>query len=321
VFPEAIKRAIEQSDAFVFVITPDAVRSVYCENEVDYARQMQKRIVPLLREPVPDSELPAEIRDRNWIPFTEEEDFDPGVARVVTALDVDLEAAKAHTRWLVKALDWDWERRDKSFLLRGAELSAAEAWLASSPDDADPAPTPIQREYVLASRTAAARRQRMLMVASAAVAAVSIGLLIFALISRGQAVTERVAARSQALAAESQAHPAGHSRWGSRRRTARTDARSRRPCATALFVCSTRQPAGWSEACMSDVWRPRSCTRRTAPRWRLAPGQQSPSSTRTAARSSGGCASVPLVRMVPGRCWPWRSARTGGCSPPPLRRV
>ena len=38
---------------------------------------MQKRIVPLLREPVADPELPAEIRDRNWIPFTDDADFDP----------------------------------------------------------------------------------------------------------------------------------------------------------------------------------------------------------------------------------------------------
>ena len=72
VFPEAIKRAIEGSDAFLFVITPASVASIYCENEVEHAREMQKRIVPVLREPVPDSELPPEIRDRNWIPFTAE---------------------------------------------------------------------------------------------------------------------------------------------------------------------------------------------------------------------------------------------------------
>src|ERR1700723_3438783 len=66
VFPEAIKRAIEQSDAFLFVITPSSVGSRYCEQEVEYARDLQKRIVPLLREFVPDSDLPAEIRDRNW---------------------------------------------------------------------------------------------------------------------------------------------------------------------------------------------------------------------------------------------------------------
>jgi hypothetical protein len=145
VFPEAIKRAIEQSDAFLFVITPSSVHSAYCENEVEHAREMQKRIMPVLREPVPDSELPAEIRDRNWIPFTEDADFEPGMARLLSALDSDLDAAKAHTRWLVKALEWDSEGRDKSFLLRGSELKAAEAWLAASPEDADPAPTPPGR--------------------------------------------------------------------------------------------------------------------------------------------------------------------------------
>ena len=39
VFPAAIKRAIEQSDAFLFVITPSAVDSAYCENEVEYAKR------------------------------------------------------------------------------------------------------------------------------------------------------------------------------------------------------------------------------------------------------------------------------------------
>jgi WD40 repeat protein len=205
VFPEAIKRAIEQSDAFVFVITPASVASSYCENEVEYAREMAKRIVPVLRDPVADGELPPEIRDRNWIPFTDEGQFDASLTRLVGALDTDLEAAKAHTRWLVKALEWDGEQREKSFLLRGSELKSAEGWLAASPDNADPAPTALQREYVLASREAAARRQRMLVGASLAVAVVSVGLLVFALISRAQAVSEQISAHAQALAAESQA--------------------------------------------------------------------------------------------------------------------
>ena len=204
VFPEAIKRAIEQSDAFLFVITPSSVASAYCENEVEYARELQKRIVPVLRDPVSDAELPAEIRDRNWIPFTESDEFDASLGRLVAALDTDLEAAKAHTRWLVKALEWEVESRDRSFLLRGSELKAAEAWLAASPDTADPAPTSLQREYLLASREAAARRQRLIAGASVVVAAVSVGLLVFALIARSQAVSEQVSARAQALSAESQ---------------------------------------------------------------------------------------------------------------------
>src|ERR1700727_3608793 len=132
-FPDAIKRAIEQSDAFVFVITPASVHSPCCENEVEYAREMQKRILPVLRAPVPDSDLPPEIRDRNWIPFTDDTEFDPSMGRLVTALDTDLDASRSHTRWLVKALEWNGERRDPSFLLPGAELNAAGAGLGGGP--------------------------------------------------------------------------------------------------------------------------------------------------------------------------------------------
>ena len=205
VFPAAIRSAIEQSDTFLFVISPAAVESPFCESEIGYAGDLGKRIVPVLREPVPDNELPAEIRDRNWVPFTERDAFESSMQRLLAALDRDPDHLRAHTRWLVKALEWDSERRDKSFLLRGSELKAAEGWLASRPEDADPAPTQLQREYVLASREAAARRQRAMMGAAVAIAAVAIGLLAFALISRGQAVSERVSARAQALAAESQA--------------------------------------------------------------------------------------------------------------------
>jgi WD40 repeat protein len=204
VFPDAIKRAIERSDAFLFVITPAAVESAYCGQEVDYARELHKRIVPVLRDPVPDPDLPEEIRNRNWIPFTDQEEFEAALERLVSALDRDLEHAKAHTRWLIKALEWDAESRDKSFLLRGSELSAAEAWLAGTSHDAEPAPTPGQREYVLASRHAATRRQRSVVAASMAVAVVSLGLLAFALISRGQAISARTVATSRALAAQSQ---------------------------------------------------------------------------------------------------------------------
>ena len=96
----------------------------------------------MLRQPGADSEIPTEIRERNWIPFTEDAEFDSALDRVVQALDTDLEHRKEHTRWLVKSIEWDSEGRDRSFLLRGSELKAAENWLARTPLDADPTPPP-----------------------------------------------------------------------------------------------------------------------------------------------------------------------------------
>ena len=92
-----------------------------------------------------------------------------------------------------------------------ANSKAAEDWLARTPPDADPAPTTLQSEYVLASRQATTRRQRVLLVTSLAVTIVALGLGLLALLSRNQAVSARNKAvsagniaRSQALAAESQ---------------------------------------------------------------------------------------------------------------------
>lgn len=36
-FPAALQKAIESSDAFVFVISPDSVRSDFCVQEVNHA--------------------------------------------------------------------------------------------------------------------------------------------------------------------------------------------------------------------------------------------------------------------------------------------
>jgi WD40 repeat protein len=204
VFSQAIRTAIEGADAFLFVITPASVASDYCDQEVNYARGLEKRIVPVLRTAIPDGDAPEEISRRHWIPFTEEDDFDASLERVLRALDTDLALRREHTRWLTKSLEWGAKGRDRSLLLRGSELRAAEDWLARSSQASDPAPTPQQVDYVLASRKANARRSRRVLGTSVAVAIVALGLGALALVSRSQAVSNASAARSQVLAAESQ---------------------------------------------------------------------------------------------------------------------
>jgi WD40 repeat protein len=201
VFPEVLRRAIESSDAFAFVISPDAVKSSFCVEEVEHAASLNKRIVPLALRPVPDSSLPGEVRFRNWIPVGEDGDFDGTVERLVRALDTDLEWEREHSRLTVRALEWDRSERDRSFLLRGADLRAAEGWLAAGADK-DPGPTALETEYVVAGRRAAARRQRGLVFLSLAVTAVSIGLLIFALISRSAAVSQALTSDAERVGAQ-----------------------------------------------------------------------------------------------------------------------
>jgi WD40 repeat protein len=203
VFPEALRRAIESSDAFAFVISPDAVKSSFCAEEIEHAASLNKRIIPLALRPVPDDELPGDVRFRNWIPAPDNGGLDGTVERLVLALDTDLEWEREHSRLTVRALEWDRSGRDRSFLLRGSDLRSAEAWLAAGTGK-DPGPTALETEYLVAARRAAARRQRGVAVGSLVVAAVSIGLLIFALISRSAAVSARNAARAQALTSDAE---------------------------------------------------------------------------------------------------------------------
>jgi WD40 repeat protein len=214
VFPAAIRSAVEGSNAFVLVISPDSIASSFCDQEVDHALEHHKQIVPLVYRQVADGELPEPIRVRNWIPFETADGFDAGLDRLVRALDTDLEWTEQHTRWLLKSREWEREGRDSSLLLRGAELGAAERWLADAAGR-DPEPTPLQREYVLVSRAAAARRMRLLVGAMGVALAVSVVLGIVALTQRNaaqdnqrRAEAESAVARSRELAALSESQRA-----------------------------------------------------------------------------------------------------------------
>ena len=54
VFPAVLRRAIEEADGLVYVISPDAVASSFCQQEVEHALALGKRVVPVLYRPVPD---------------------------------------------------------------------------------------------------------------------------------------------------------------------------------------------------------------------------------------------------------------------------
>src|SRR3954468_5889731 len=205
VFPEALSNAIGSSDGFVFVISPASVESLYCMREVGDAVDAGKRIVPVDFEHVSADDLPEAIRVRNWIPAGD--DLDETVGRVIKALDTDLAHAKAHTRWELKGLEWSAKDRERSLLLRGADLADADAWLSTA-EAKDPPPTPLQREYFTASHQAAATRQRRVATVAVGVALVSIALLVFALIQRGVAQDARTTNESRAVAFASEAQVA-----------------------------------------------------------------------------------------------------------------
>jgi hypothetical protein len=161
VFQRDLDDGVAGCDAFVFLISPDSVKSEYCLAELERAIELNKRIVPVVHRPVDDGAMPSALAERNWIPQegSVADDFDPCLAHLITAIDTDLDWTRHHTRWGNHALEWEGNERDKSLLLRGEELERAAGWLARA-DGRSPAPTELQRDYVRASREEAARSRR-----------------------------------------------------------------------------------------------------------------------------------------------------------------
>ena len=199
-FERDLEEGVAKSDSFVFVISPDSLDSSYCRKELSYADERNKRIVPVIHREVDRERLPESLRIRNWIPSGGrfDDDFDGGVAALVSAIETDLEWVRAHTEWGAQAEEWRTNDRDRSFLLRGTELAAAERWIAQQ--GKEPAPTGLQGEYVLASRRAASRRQRLTLAATGAALIIAVGLAIIAVAQRNEAVSQRDQALSRVLA-------------------------------------------------------------------------------------------------------------------------
>lgn len=168
-----IEAAIDAADTFLFVISPDALASPVCALELEHAMRRNKRLVPLVRHDAADSTAPAALSRLNWIFLREHDDFGAGVDTLIAALDTDLDHVGLHTRYLVRAADWERKGCDAGDTLRGRDLAAAEDWLAHS-GDKEPVPSTLHNRYILDSRRMTTRRHRFVG------AAIGAGLLVAA---------------------------------------------------------------------------------------------------------------------------------------------
>jgi WD40 repeat protein len=197
-----IYAGIDAADNFVFVISPDSVASATCGKEIAYASANNKRLIPILHRAVPESDIPETFAKINWILFRDSDDFESTFGSLVQAIDTDLDWKQAHTRLLVRAKEWENKAQEKSLLLRGKDLQEAEEWQGQAAGK-QPKPTLQQSQYVLASRRAETRRQRVELGAVTFAFVLTVGLATAAWIQRNTARREAAIALSRQLAAQS----------------------------------------------------------------------------------------------------------------------
>ncbi len=168
--------------------SPDEVRALL-------ERLADARLVTLDEDTV---ELAHEVLIRRW-------------PRLRGWLEEDREGIRLYRRLCDAARSWDAAGREPGDLYRGARLEAALEWSRTN----GALLNETEREFLdssaedsantLRSRQIANRRLRRALGAAAVLLVVAIALLVFALVSRHDAVDAEASARSQALATESRA--------------------------------------------------------------------------------------------------------------------
>jgi WD40 repeat protein len=226
-----IRKGIETSDNFVFVLSPASLSSVVCALEVAHAIENNKRLIPIVYEEatlaVGQAELLTkkldgiarsllegrdlkaisdenwqQIARHNWMFFNDDSKFEEAIGNLIDAVDTDLEHTREHTRLLSRAREWDEQSREASFLLDGAEIERSEQWLARA-SNKTPSPSKLHTEYIFASRANANRRQRLLLTGVSVALVVATALTILSGILWRTASAERDRADFQAQISES----------------------------------------------------------------------------------------------------------------------
>lgn len=161
-FQQEINRGIAASDNILFILSPRSVNSPYCRAEVDYAANLNKRLVTVLHQPVPTADLAPQLAKVQWLDFSQQrDDFTAHFNQLIRVLDTDRAHVQAHTQWLQRSLAWQQKEQSPDLLLRGAEYAIAHEWLQDAQTQRKtPAVTEGQVALIEASQAAIAAEAR-----------------------------------------------------------------------------------------------------------------------------------------------------------------
>ena len=170
---------ISEADTVVFVLTPTSARSEICTWEAQESERLGKRILPVIQRSLEGASPPPQLRERNYIFFYNDPKaapgagFGTGLAKLIAALNTDVDWLREHTRYLQRATEWDRGGRPANRLLSGGDIADAKDWAARRPKSA-PEPTTIHLDFIRASeeeaeaRSSAQRKQLEAMAAAQA---------------------------------------------------------------------------------------------------------------------------------------------------------
>jgi WD40 repeat protein len=198
-----ITAAIQGGDAFLFVISPDSLKSKVCADELELGLKLNKKLIPILyREPEKDSAMHEKLAATNWVYLRDQDGFDETIPKLVQSINTDLEWVRQHTRLLERSIEWEKKGKNSSYLLTGSDLQEAEQWMSEAATKPNRQVVPLQAEYIHESRVIATRRQRSLLIGVSLALVISIVASIFAVMQSIEATKQRSIADENALIAK-----------------------------------------------------------------------------------------------------------------------
>lgn len=182
---QEINRGIEGAEAFLYLTSPDSIKSKVCNQELEYAIANNKRILPvIIRDPEPGT-VQDIVSKLNWIFCRDEQDdFSRAITEILEAFHTDYKWLKYHTYLQNKALEWERSQKDASRLLRGKELREAEKRCAETMNEKEPLLTDLQHTYLLSSQKHEKKLRSWLIGSSAAAVLAIVGFAIWPFLSR-----------------------------------------------------------------------------------------------------------------------------------------
>jgi len=192
-YEEEIKQFILRAGLFMYVISPDSIRSQACRDELAFAVANRKVILPVLyRDHRDDKELDPAIRSPQWVYMRNESELTAGIPEVIRTLRTDFALMDQHAALLLDADKWVQHNRSRGYLLVKDQLRKAQDWLEKAAIDPErlPKPTPVQVELILASQRNKTRAGRVFAGAVGCVGLVLLCLAVVAWLQRNRAQTE-----------------------------------------------------------------------------------------------------------------------------------
>src|SRR5205823_4213459 len=126
----SIVRGIDAANAFIFVLSPDSVQSQVCRREIEQAQSSGKRMVPVVCRNIDGLEIHPAIAKLNYVYLRTEEEQRENIGRMFQVLDTALEHVRAHTKFLIRAREWEAQGENRAYLLGGGLLREADLWLS-----------------------------------------------------------------------------------------------------------------------------------------------------------------------------------------------